>query len=163
MGFWIRPVYDRVKDLSELEKKQYLDLNLWLPGDILLKADKMSMAHSLELRVPYLDRFVMEEAAAYPASYKIAGDTKAVLRHAANKTLPDEWANRKKKGFPVPIVQWLKDPAFAAKVRSAFESDVAAEYFDRDKLLGLLDDVPHHRRKIWTAYTFLVWHSQFIG
>ncbi|MBQ8915486.1 MAG: asparagine synthase (glutamine-hydrolyzing) [Clostridia bacterium] len=157
------PIYDRVRDLSELEKKQYLDLNLWLPGDILLKADKMSMAHSLELRVPYLDRYVMEEAARYPASYKIANDTKAVLRTAANKTLPDEWANRKKKGFPVPIVQWLRDPAFAAKVREAFESDVAAEYFDQDKLIGLLSDVPHHRRKIWTAYTFLVWHKQFMG
>lgn len=157
------PIYDRVKDLSELEKKQYLDLNLWLPGDILLKADKMSMAHSLELRVPYLDRFVMEDAAAYPASYKIANDTKAVLRTAANKTLPDAWANRKKKGFPVPIVQWLCDPAFSAKVREAFESDVAAEYFDQEKLIGLLSDVPHHRRKIWTAYTFLVWHKQFIG
>ena len=90
------PIYDRVKDLSELEKKQYLDLNLWLPGDILLKADKMSMAHSIELRVPYLDRIVMEEAAAYPAAYKIAEDTKAVLRAAANKTLPDAWANRQK-------------------------------------------------------------------
>ena len=105
----------------------------------------------------------MEEAATYPASYKIANDTKAVLRTAANKTLPDAWANRKKKGFPVPIVQWLQDPSFAAKVREAFQSDVAAEYFDQEKLLGLLNDVPHHRRKIWTAYTFLVWHKQFIG
>ena len=83
------PLYDRVKDLPELEKKQYLDLNLWLPGDILLKADKMSMAHSLELRVPYLDREVLREATAYPVNYKIAGDTKAVLRAAANRTLPD--------------------------------------------------------------------------
>lgn len=80
------PIYDRVKDLSELEKKQYLDLNLWLPGDILLKADKMSMAHSLELRVPYLDREVLREAQTYPDSYKLRGDTKAVLRTAANKT-----------------------------------------------------------------------------
>ena len=98
--------------MSELEKKQYLDLNLWLPGDILLKADKMSMAHSLELRVPYLDREVLREAQAYPDSYKLRGDTKAVLRTAANKTLPDAWANRTKKGFPVPIAKWLEDPAF---------------------------------------------------
>jgi len=86
--------------LSELEKKQYLDLNLWLPGDILLKADKMSMAHSLELRVPYLDREVLREAQTYPDSYKLRGDTKAVLRTAANKTLPDAWANRTKKASP---------------------------------------------------------------
>ncbi|MBQ8187392.1 MAG: asparagine synthase (glutamine-hydrolyzing), partial [Clostridia bacterium] len=105
-----RPVYDKVKNLSELEKKQYLDMNLWLPGDILLKADKMSMAHSLELRVPYLDKEVMREAQELPHKYKIDGnDTKAVLRTAANKTLPDEWAHRPKKGFPVPIRQWLRE------------------------------------------------------
>ena len=155
------PIYDRVKDLPELEKKQYLDLNLWLPGDILLKADKMSMAHSLELRVPYLDREVLREAATYPVNYKIAGDTKAVLRAAANKTLPDAWANRTKKGFPVPIAKWLEDPAFSAKVRAKFESDVAAEYFDQDKLVAMLADPRHDRRKIWTAYTFLTWHEQF--
>ena len=155
------PIYDRVKDLSELEKKQYLDLNLWLPGDILLKADKMSMAHSLELRVPYLDREVLREAQAYPDSYKLRGDTKAVLRTAANKTLPDAWANRTKKGFPVPIAKWLEDPEFSAKVRKSFTSDVAAEYFDQDKLVAMLADPKHERRKIWTAYTFLTWHEQF--
>ncbi|MDD6095416.1 MAG: asparagine synthase (glutamine-hydrolyzing) [Clostridia bacterium] len=155
------PIYDRVRDLPELEKKQYLDLNLWLPGDILLKADKMSMAHSLELRVPYLDREVMGEAAAYPVDYKIAGDTKAVLRHAANKTLPDEWANRKKKGFPVPLTNWLRDEKFSAIVKDSFTSDAAAEYFDTDKLVSLLADPAHNRRKIWTAYTFLTWHKQF--
>lgn len=158
-----RPIYDRVKDLSELEKKQYLDLNLWLPGDILLKADKMSMAHSIELRVPYLDKYVMEEAARYPASYKIADDTKAVLRTAANKTLPDAWANRKKKGFPVPIAKWLEDPEFSGKVKNAFTSDVAAEYFNVDKLVAMLSNPAANRRKIWTAYTFLVWHGQFFG
>ena len=155
------PIYDRVKDLSELEKKQYLDLNLWLPGDILLKADKMSMAHSLELRVPYLDREVLREAECYPDSYKLRGDTKAVLRTAANKTLPDAWANRTKKGFPVPIAKWLEDPEFSAKVRNSFTSDVAAEYFDQDKLVAMLGDPKHERRKIWTAYTFLTWHEQF--
>ena len=155
------PIYDRVKDLSELEKKQYLDLNLWLPGDILLKADKMSMAHSLELRVPYLDREVLREAQTYPDSYKLRDDTKAVLRTAANKTLPDAWANRTKKGFPVPIAKWLEDPAFSAKVRKSFTSDVAAEYFDQDKLVAMLADPKHERRKIWTAYTFLTWHEQF--
>ncbi|MCQ2457036.1 MAG: asparagine synthase (glutamine-hydrolyzing), partial [Clostridia bacterium] len=107
-GFAVRdltdPIYERAKGLSEVEKKQYLDLHLWLPGDILLKADKMSMAHSLELRVPYLDREVMAEAARIPTEFKIDGtNTKSVLRAASAKTLPAEWANRKKMGFPVPI------------------------------------------------------------
>jgi len=162
-----RPVYDRVKDLSELEKKQYLDLNLWLPGDILLKADKMSMAHSLELRVPYLDKVVMEEAQEIPAKYKIDGnDTKAVLRTAANKTLPDEWAHRPKKGFPVPIRTWLREDKYYNIVKKAFTSAVAEEYFDTDALMKLLDDhktgKANNQRKIWTVYTFLVWHDQFI-
>ncbi len=155
------PIYDRVKDLTELEKKQYLDLNLWLPGDILLKADKMSMAHSIELRVPYLDREVMAQAARYPDDYKLRQDTKAILRSAANLTLPNEWANRAKKGFPVPIAHWLEDPDFAGQVRKSFAGDVAAEYFDQAKLLAMLDDPRHERRKVWTAYTFLVWHEQF--
>lgn len=162
-----RPIYDKVKDLSELEKKQYLDLNLWLPGDILLKADKMSMAHSLELRVPYLDREVMREAELLLSEYKIDGhDTKAVLRTAANKTLPDEWAHRPKKGFPVPIRQWLREDKYYDLVKSYFTSDAAREYFDTEALLKLLDDhksgATNAQRKIWTVYTFLVWHKEFI-
>ena len=162
-----KPIYDKVKDLSELEKKQYLDLNLWLPGDILLKADKMSMAHSLELRVPYLDKLVMQEAETLPASYKIDGhDTKAVLRTAANKTLPDEWAHRPKKGFPVPIRNWLREDKYYDIVKKSFTSDAAAEYFDGNALMKLLDDhksgAANNQRKIWTAYTFLTWHDRFI-
>lgn len=162
-----KPIYDRAKGLSELEKKQYLDLNLWLPGDILLKADKMSMAHSLELRVPYLDKVVMAEAQTLPSAYKINGqDTKAVLRTAANKTLPDEWAHRPKKGFPVPIRQWLREDKYYNLVKESFVSDAAAEYFDTDKLVQMLDNhkagVQNNQRKIWTVYTYLTWHKQFI-
>ncbi|MBE6542695.1 MAG: asparagine synthase (glutamine-hydrolyzing) [Ruminococcaceae bacterium] len=162
-----RPIYDKVSGLTELEKKQYLDLNLWLPGDILLKADKMSMAHSLELRVPYLDKIVMSEAQMLPPSYKIDGkDTKAVLRTAANKTLPDEWAHRPKKGFPVPIRQWLREDKYYNIVKEYFASDVSAEYFDQTALMKLLDDhkngSANNQRKMWTAFTFLTWHKQFI-
>ncbi len=162
------PIYERAKGLSEVEKKQYLDMNLWLPGDILLKADKMSMAHSLELRVPYLDRRVMEEAGRIPVDYKINGEqTKAVLRSASAKTLPEEWVKRPKKGFPVPIREWLREEKYYGIVKDAFTSDAAAEYFDVKGLCTLLDDHKEGRanngRKIWTAYTFLTWHKQFIG
>ena len=161
------PIYEKTKGLSELEKKQYLDINLWLPGDILLKADKMSMAHSLELRVPYLDKEVMAEAQQLPAKYKIDGhDTKAVLRTAANKTLPDAWAHRPKKGFPVPIRQWFMEDKYYNIAKEAFSSDAAAEYFDQTALMKLLDDhksgAVRNQRKIWTAYTFLTWHKQFM-
>ncbi|MBR6708987.1 MAG: asparagine synthase (glutamine-hydrolyzing) [Clostridia bacterium] len=155
------PIYDKVKGKDELTKKQYLDLCLWMPGDILLKADKMSMAHSLELRVPFLDREVMALAQTIPARYRITEKgTKYVLRQAANRTLPDEWATRPKKGFPVPIRFWLREERWYKLVREIFSADYAAEFFDRDALLRLLDD--HYQgsvnngRKIWTVYTFLV-------
>lgn len=162
------PIYDRVKDLSEPEKKQYLDMHLWLPGDILLKADKMSMAHSLELRVPYLDKLVMEEAGHLPVGYKLRNNTtKAVLRSASQKTLPAEWANRPKKGFPVPIRNWVKEDGLYDKIKADFTSPVAEQYFDTAKLVKLLDDhragVAMNQRKIWTVYTFLTWHKQFLG
>lgn len=161
------PIYDRAKGLGELEKKQYLDLNMWLPGDILLKADKMSMAHSIELRVPYLDRKVMEHAQTIRPEDKITPEnTKYVFRKAANKTLPNEWADRTKKGFPVPIRMWLAEEPYCTAVRERFESDAAAEYFDRGALLRLLDDhragKANNGRRIWTAFTFLTWHKVFM-
>ncbi|MBQ5390467.1 MAG: asparagine synthase (glutamine-hydrolyzing), partial [Clostridia bacterium] len=134
-------IYRRVKERDELTKKQYLDIMLWLPGDILLKADKMSMAHSLELRVPFLDKEVMKMAEDIPSKYKITPEnTKYVLRHAANRTLPDEWANREKKGFPVPIRLWLREEKYAQIVRRYFESAYASEFFDTDALIRMLDD-----------------------
>lgn len=163
------PIYERVKGFDELSKKQYLDMNLWLPGDILLKADKMSMAASIELRVPFLDREVMTSAARIPAKYKITPEnTKYVLRKAANRCLPDEWADREKKGFPVPIRYWLREDKYYNIVKEYFTSSFASEFFDTDMLVGMLDehknntDRAHDRgRKIWTVFTFLVWYKRF--
>ena len=159
-------VYDKVSDCDELTKKQYLDLNLWLPGDILLKADKMSMAHSLELRVPFLDKEVMKHAQGIPHEYKINGkNTKFVLREASRKTLPNEWADRIKLGFPVPIRYWLREEKYYNNVKEYFSSDYAAKFFDRDKILSILEDhkngAANNQRKIWTVYTFLVWYKRF--
>lgn len=160
------PIYARVKDCDEVTKKQYLDMNMWLPGDILLKADKMCMAHSLELRVPFLDKRVMEFACKIPVDYRIKGtDTKIVLRAAANKCLPDEWANRPKKGFPVPIRFWLREEKYYNIVKEYFTADYAAVYFDPAALMKLLDDhyegKAANQRKIWTVFTFLVWYKRF--
>lgn len=160
------PIYERVKGKSELDKKQYLDMNLWLPGDILLKADKMSMASSLELRVPFLDRKVMEQAEKLPHEYKINGkNTKYIFRKAANRTLPDEWADRKKMGFPVPIRYWLREKKYYDIVRDYFTSDFAEEFFDTGLLMSILDEhfegKANNGRRIWTAFTFLVWYKRF--
>lgn len=159
-------IYKNVAGRDELTKKQYLDMKLWLPGDILLKADKMSMAHSLELRVPFLDRRVMELAERIPAGYRIKdGITKYVLRAAANRTVPDDWANRPKVGFPVPIRYWFREEKYYKLARSYFTSPEADGFFDRGALMKLLDDHREGRanngRKIWTALVFLVWYEQF--
>lgn len=161
-----RPFYAKVQNESEVEKKQYVDMHLWLPGDILLKADKMCMAHSLELRVPFLDKKVAQLAGRVPNRYRIVGtQNKWVFRVAANKILPDEWATRPKKGFPVPIRNWLRERRYYDIVRGYFESEFAAEFFDPIKILDLLDDHFHGRanngRKIWTVFTFLVWYKRF--
>ena len=161
-----RPYYDKVANQDDVTKMQYIDIHFWLIGDILLKADKMCMAHSLELRVPFLDKKVLEFAETVPVDYRIQGtDTKIVMRHAANKTLPDEWANRPKKGFPVPIRYWLREGKYYNIVKEYFTSDYAAVFFKPDALMKLLDDHFHERannqRKIWTVFTFLVWYKRF--
>ncbi len=160
------PYFARAKGCPEVTKKQYLDMNLWLPGDILLKADKMCMAHSLELRVPFLDIKVMQLAGKIPARYNISGvQNKVVFRAAANKTLPDEWANRPKKGFPVPIRHWLREEKYYSVVKNYFESDYAAQFFEVDSIMRILDNHYHGKasnaRKIWTVFTFLTWYKRF--
>lgn len=162
----VQPVYDRVKGQDDLTKMQYLDLNLWLVGDILLKADKMSMAHSLELRVPFLDKKVMATAAELPAKYRIGdNDTKYAMRLAARRALPEASANRKKMGFPVPIRNWIREDKFHQQIKAYFSSAEAAEFFNQNELLALLDEhytnKANNARKIWTIFMFLVWHRRY--
>ena len=158
--------YDEVSDKDTITKMQYLDINMWLMGDILLKADKTSMANSLELRVPFLDKKVMELAETIPLNCRVnTKTTKLALRRAAEKTLPKRTAEKDKLGFPVPIRVWLTEDQYYNTVKEMFTSEAANKYFNTDKLVALLDlhksgkeDVS---RKIWTVYTFLVWYHQF--
>lgn len=159
-----KPYYDKVYDLDVVTKMQYIDFNFWLIYDILLKADKMSMANSLEVRVPYLDRKVIEYASKLPSKYKIVGnETKYAFRKVAKEELADKVADKKKLGFPVPIREWLKEDDVYQEVKNMF---LESEYFFKPKkIIKLLDD---HRagkrdnsRKIWTIYTFLVWYQEY--
>ena len=161
-----KPFYDKVKNLDDISKMQYIDINFWLIGDILLKADKMSMAHSLEVRVPFLDRVVFETARKLPPEFKANKEnTKYAMRMAAHRYLPDMVAEKKKLGFPVPIRIWLRDDAFYNKVKEAFLSPAAEEFFNTDKIVKYLDDhksgKEDNSRKIWTIYMFLVWHKVY--
>lgn len=160
--------YKEVSDKDTITKMQYLDINMWLMGDILLKADKTSMANSLELRVPFLDKKVMEFASTIPLNCRVnTVTTKLALRKAAEKTLPKRTATKDKLGFPVPIRVWLKQDEYYNTVKTAFTSESAEKFFHTEKLVALLDlhksgksDVS---RKIWTVYTFLVWYSQYFN
>lgn len=158
--------YADVKNEDTVTKMQYLDINMWLAGDILLKADKMSMANSLELRVPFLDRKVMEIAAQIPTKNKVTPyATKIALRTAAKKELPYETAGRDKLGFPIPIRVWLKEEPYYNKVYESFQTDIAKRLFNSKELIKLLvnhkDGKADNSRKIWTIYTFIIWHQQY--
>ena len=163
-----KPFYDKVKDKDDVTKMQYIDINFWLIGDILLKADKMSMAHSLEVRVPFLDREVFDVARHIPTKYKVnAQNTKYAMRMAAHRYLPDMVAEKKKLGFPVPIRIWLKDEKYYNIIKKAFTSDAAKKYFNTDTLINYLNEHKEGKadnsRKIWTVYMFLVWYNDYFG
>lgn len=158
--------YDEVVGKDDITKMQYLDINMWLMGDILLKADKTSMANSLELRVPFLDKKVMELAQTLPLDCRVnTKTTKLALRHAAEKTLPAVTAQKDKLGFPVPIREWLREEKYYNTVKTAFTSETAEKYFDTAKLVKLLDTHKSGKadlsRKIYTVYTFLVWYGEY--
>lgn len=159
--------YDKVQDKDMVTKMQFVELHTWLAGDILLKADKMSMAHSLELRVPFLDKKIMALAEKIPVEYRVSKEnTKLALRNAAMRAMPKETANKKKLGFPVPIRVWLKEDKYYNKVRGYFEGEASKKYFNTDALIKLLDEHKSGKRdnsrKIWTVFSFLLWYEQFM-
>lgn len=158
--------YEQVSDLDAIAKMQYIDANFWLQGDILLKADKMAMAHSLESRVPFLDKEVFRVSRRLPPEYRVhQTTTKFALRTAANRVLPERVANKKKLGFPVPMRIWLKEDAYYQRVKEVFTGNAAREFFHSDDLVALLDshraDKADNSRKIWTIYVFLIWYNVF--
>ena len=160
--------YDMVSHKDDVTKMQFLDLNMWLPGDILLKADKMSMANSIELRVPFLDRKVLELATKIPRKFRVnKTNTKYALRLAALKKIPAKVASKKKLGFPVPIRVWLAQERYYSLVKSKFESEVAMEFFNKTEIIKLLNQhaagKKDNSRKIFTIFTFLTWHDIFLS
>ena len=157
------PVYAEVAEYDQITRMQYVDLWFWLVGDILLKTDKMSMAHSLESRVPFLDRGVFEVSALLPPTLKVnETQTKTTLREAAERTIPHNWAQKEKLGFPVPLAAWLRDDPRYEQVKQELTSTEAARFFDTDELLRLLEDhrngTADNARRIWIIYSFLLWY-----
>lgn len=158
--------FDEVSNLDEPTQLQYVDMHTWMIYDILLKADRMSMANSLELRVPFLDKKMLELITRIPSRYRAANETtKIALRGAAIKQLPERTANKKKLGFPVPLNDWLREDKYYNKVKAAFQSDIAEKFFVTSELMKLLDDHKSGKalnmQKIWSFYTFILWYEQF--
>ncbi|MBE5036804.1 asparagine synthase (glutamine-hydrolyzing) [Subdoligranulum sp. DSM 109015] len=161
-----RKLFDKTKGQDAVTRMEFCDLNLWMVGDILLKADKMSMANSLELRVPFLDKKVFELARRIPTECKVnAAQTKIAMRGAAEKTIPARTADKKKLGFPVPVRAWLRDEQYAGIVREAFNAPAAAEFFNVKELNRMLDQHVSGKRdnwrQIWCVFIFLVWYDEY--
>ena len=163
------PIFTQAEEagLDDVSAKQLVDINTWLAGDILVKADRMTMAHSLELRVPYLDREVMAIAARLARQEKIgAGTTKVALRQAMTAVLPKAVAERAKLGFPVPIGHWLKGEAgeFADRVLHEAQTE---EWIDQAAALRLLQRFRDGRpdvtwRHVWVLIVFSLWHQIYV-
>ena len=156
--------YDEVKNMDDVSKRIYLDMKMWIVEDILLKADKMTMANSIELRVPLLDKKMWELARTIPVRHKVHNEiTKYAFRRAAKNKLPEDWAKRRKLGFVVPFVLWIKEEKYYKIVKEVFNKDFVSEFFDKDKINKLLDDhfnnITNNGRKIYTIYTFLKWYE----
>ncbi len=155
-------------EADEITAMQTADILTWMQQDILLKADKMSMASSLELRVPFLDREVFALASTLPASQRVGRrETKIALRAAAARTLPQATAAMPKQGFVTPLAQWLREEPWHDQVREVLNSERARRFFRTDRLNALLDEHQRgprsHMKKIWSAYCFLIWHEQYFG
>jgi asparagine synthase (glutamine-hydrolysing) len=161
-----RPLYAATEHLDGPTRMQYVDLFTWLRGDILVKADKMTMANSLELRVPFLDIEVFRVASSVPTDLKLTkGTTKYALRRALADIVPPHVLNRDKLGFPVPIKFWLKDVMYDW-ARDIVTESQADDLIDRGRALRLLAEHrtgPHdYSRKIWTLLVLLLWHGIFV-
>ena len=159
-----RKYYYRCRKYDDVTKMQYLDINMWMVGDILLKADRMSMANSLELRVPFLDKEVFKVASSLPTKLRCnKHNTKYAMRKAAVRHMPEATAEKEKLGFPVPTRVWLRDEKYYNVVKTKFKGKTAEKFFNTDVLVSWLDShfsgKEDNSRRVWTIYVFLVWYD----
>ena len=161
-----KKTYDEYKNDSNIVKMQAIDLDFWLVKDILLKADRMTMASSIEGRVPFIDKEVFKVASSLPIDYKVTKEnTKVALRDAAKRVIPTEAYKKKKLGFPVPIREWMREQDVYEEIKNTFLSDYSSKYFNQNYIVKMLDDHKNNKkdnyRKVWTIYCFLKWYEVF--
>jgi asparagine synthase (glutamine-hydrolysing) len=161
------PVYAESVGWDPVARMQHVDLFTWLRGDILVKADKMTMANSLELRVPFLDPEVFAVASRLPVSAKITRTTtKYALRRALEPIVPAHVLHRPKLGFPVPIRHWLRAGELMEWAYAMVESSQAGGLVDLAAVRRMLDEhrngASDHSRRLWTMLIFTLWHAIFV-
>lgn len=161
------PLYAASEGWDPVARMQHVDLFTWLRGDILVKADKMTMANSLELRVPFLDPEVFAVASRLPYDQKITRTTtKYALRRALEPIVPAHVLNRPKLGFPVPIRHWLKAGELLDWAHATVAASQTGDLIDLNAVRTMLDEhragVSDHSRRLWTVLIFMLWHAIFI-
>ncbi|MBR6403214.1 MAG: asparagine synthase (glutamine-hydrolyzing) [Eubacterium sp.] len=165
-SYYTKPFFDKCTGLDDISKMQYVDIRTWLPQDILVMNDRMSMANSLELRVPFLDREMLSIAMKIPVEYRVSHNTtKYILRKAAEKNISTETAFMAKKGFVTPLNDWLRQDKYYSIVRDKFTGDVAKKFFNVDYLLEMLmshrEGTAKNMKKIWMIYVFILWYEKY--
>ena len=161
------PIYAQSEDFDPVARMQHLDLFTWMRGDILVKADKINMANSLELRVPFLDKEVFKVAESIPYDLKIShGTTKYALRKAMEQIVPAHVLHRKKLGFPVPMRHWLAGDELYGWAQDTINESQTEDIFNKKEVLEMLkehrDGVSDHSRRLWTVLSFMIWHGIFV-
>lgn len=161
-----KEVFEEFKDKNDLIKMQAVDINFWLVKDILQKADRMTMANSIEGRVPFVDKEVFKVASSLPNNYKVTKEnTKVALRDAAKRDIPTEAFKKKKLGFPVPVREWIRDEDIYLEIKKVFDSEFANKYFNVSLLNKLLEEhklcKKDNYRKIWNVFVLIKWYYIF--
>lgn len=158
------PIYEKITDLAPLEQMQTIDLHTWAKGDIFLKVERLTKAHGLEVRMPFLDESVLKIASELTKTEKISAKTsKVLLRKAFGNELPDHMKKMKKRGFPVPLAKWLRTELYE-DVQAVLLSPHARGFINQDLAISMLEDHQKGKRDLsrplWTIVIFILWVEQ---
>lgn len=162
----IQSVLNQYKEKDNITKMQAMDIKCWLAKDILLKADKMTMANSIEARTPFIDKEVFKIASSLPLQYKVSKtNTKIALRQAAKESITSEAYKKKKLGFPVPLREWMREDKVYNEIKQTINKNFVKEFFNQKYVLQLLEQHKNHKKdnykKVWAVYCFIKWYEIF--